>query len=210
VAAASCLEGGPPSLDSPTDRLLIAGARIAARTRRALRDRLGYTASAGVAANKLLAKIGSARNKPDKQTVVLQRGVGALMQVGGAGVWGGWVGVGGFGVWGLGSTAVQYKNELMSVDTTKQQPQTEPSNCNHTPNHKDMPLTKIKGLGGKLGTRLTEGLATATASRAGAATTAPSQAAAAAGVPAAATAGQVAAAPWSLLVKLLGDQERAR
>lgn len=47
----------------------------------------------------------------------------------------------------------------------------------------DMPLSKIKGLGGKLGAKLTEGLG-------------------------ANTAGEVAAAPWSTLVKLL--EERAR
>jgi hypothetical protein len=47
-----------------------------------------------------------------------------------------------------------------------------------------MPLSKIKGLGGKLGAKLTEGLG-------------------------AATAGQVAAAQWGALVGLL-DQERAR
>jgi hypothetical protein len=43
-------------------------------------SKLGYTCSAGIAGCKLLAKIASARNKPNKQTVVLPRGVEALMQ----------------------------------------------------------------------------------------------------------------------------------
>jgi hypothetical protein len=47
-----------------------------------------------------------------------------------------------------------------------------------------MPLTKIKGLGGKLGAKLTEGLG-------------------------AATAGEVAAVPWRELARVL-DEERAR
>ncbi len=36
---------------------------------------------AGIATNKLLSKVGSARNKPDKQTLVLPRGVADLMAV---------------------------------------------------------------------------------------------------------------------------------
>ena len=40
-----------------------------------------------VPGNKLLAKIGSARNKPNKQTVLLLRGVAPLMQVPGARGW---------------------------------------------------------------------------------------------------------------------------
>lgn len=42
---------------------------------------LDFTCSAGIGPNKLLAKIGSAKNKPNKQTVVLPRAVQALMEV---------------------------------------------------------------------------------------------------------------------------------
>lgn len=73
---------------------IYAGAVVALRLRAAVFDQLGYTASAGIACNKLLAKIVSARNKPNKQTVVLPRAVEALMQVCVC-VWGG-----GFGLLG--------------------------------------------------------------------------------------------------------------
>ncbi|GIL82915.1 hypothetical protein Vretimale_8420 [Volvox reticuliferus] len=98
VCEASVVLGGPLDLRSDTDRRLLAGAIIALRMRRAVRSELDFTCSAGVATNKLLAKVGSARNKPDKQTVVLPRGVPDLMQ--------------------------------------------------------DMPLSKLRGLGGKLGASL--------------------------------------------------------
>jgi nucleotidyltransferase/DNA polymerase involved in DNA repair len=42
----------------------------------------GYTASAGIAANKLLAKIGSAMHKPAQQTLIPPRAVQHVMQVG--------------------------------------------------------------------------------------------------------------------------------
>ncbi|KAI8462258.1 MAG: hypothetical protein J3K34DRAFT_200570 [Monoraphidium minutum] len=127
AADLSHLEGGPLDPDASCDTLLAAGALVAARVRAQVLERLGYTCSAGIAGNKLLAKIGSARFKPNQQTLVLPRGVGALM--------------------------------------------------------KDMPLPKIKGLGGKLGQRLTDGLG-------------------------AAAAGDVAAAPWTQLVGLLEDRAR--
>ena len=41
----------------------------------------GYTSSAGIAANKLLAKIGSALNKPNLQTVIPPRSALAVLQV---------------------------------------------------------------------------------------------------------------------------------
>lgn len=46
-------------------------------------QRLGFTFSAGIASNKLLAKLASAMNKPNLQTVVPSSAVPALMQVGG-------------------------------------------------------------------------------------------------------------------------------
>jgi DNA polymerase eta len=58
------------------------GAIIAERLRGELLSRLSFTASAGIGPNKLLAKIGSAKNKPNQQTLLLPRAVQDLMQVG--------------------------------------------------------------------------------------------------------------------------------
>jgi hypothetical protein len=58
------------------------GAIIAERLRGELLSRLAFTASAGIGPNKLLAKIGSAKNKPNQQTLLLPRAVQELMQVG--------------------------------------------------------------------------------------------------------------------------------
>eukprot|EP00775_Hariotina_reticulata_P003602 gene3602-3867_t len=99
AAAGSVVLGeGGLQPDMEFDRLAAAGARVALRLRRELLAQLGFTASAGIAHNKLLAKIGSAKNKPNQQTLVLPRAVPDLMA--------------------------------------------------------DLPLGKVKGLGGKLGSRL--------------------------------------------------------
>ncbi|KAG2490797.1 hypothetical protein HYH03_010719 [Edaphochlamys debaryana] len=104
---ASVVIGGRPRLSCGLDRRLVVGGLIALRLRRAVREALDFTCSAGVAANKLLAKVGSARNKPDKQTLVLPRGVEGLLA--------------------------------------------------------DLPLGKLRGLGGKLGAAIEEGLGAASA-----------------------------------------------
>lgn len=54
--------------------------------RGAVLSQLDFTVSAGIAQNKLLAKIGSAKNKPNQQTIVLPRAVEELMQVRRAGL----------------------------------------------------------------------------------------------------------------------------
>jgi DNA polymerase eta len=51
------------------------GARIARRLRQRVLDELDYTVSCGVSFNKSLAKIGSGRNKPYNQTIVLPSSV---------------------------------------------------------------------------------------------------------------------------------------
>eukprot|EP00198_Chlamydomonas_reinhardtii_P010781 XP_001700118.1 DNA polymerase eta/iota [Chlamydomonas reinhardtii] len=101
------------------------GGLIAQRLRRAVYEQLGFTCSAGVSVNKLLAKVGSARNKPDKQTLVLPRGVQDMLT--------------------------------------------------------DLPLGKLRGLGGKLGAALEGQLG-------------------------AATAGQAAALPLEALQRVLGER----
>eukprot|EP00897_Mesotaenium_endlicherianum_P001868 jgi/Mesen1/1709/ME000138S00569 len=60
------------------DRRLVAGAKVAAELKLQVARELGYTISAGVATNKLLAKLGSAMHKPSRITVP-QRAVEALM-----------------------------------------------------------------------------------------------------------------------------------
>ncbi|CAO3620499.1 unnamed protein product [Cunninghamella blakesleeana] len=54
------------------DVQLYIGASIAKDIRKEVYDQLKYTCSAGIANNKLLAKLGSSMNKPNKQTIVRQ------------------------------------------------------------------------------------------------------------------------------------------
>jgi len=61
------------------DRLLLAGAIVAARLRQTIRDTLSYTLSAGIAHNKMLAKHASGMHKPFQQTVVRTEAVPDLM-----------------------------------------------------------------------------------------------------------------------------------
>lgn len=65
----------PPVCDS---HLTVASVPLAQELRAAVYKELGYRCSAGVAHNKVLAKIGSAFNKPNAQTVIRQ---GAVLQV---------------------------------------------------------------------------------------------------------------------------------
>lgn len=55
-------------------------AQLAKKIRFALRDELGYTCSIGIAHNKMLAKLGSARNKPFNQTFILEKMTSELMR----------------------------------------------------------------------------------------------------------------------------------
>ena len=54
----------------PSTRLLLCGALFVSRVRAAVRAATGFTMSAGVSANRVLSKLASAKNKPNKQTVV--------------------------------------------------------------------------------------------------------------------------------------------
>ncbi|KAK9791346.1 hypothetical protein WJX73_002907 [Symbiochloris irregularis] len=74
------LGGGPLAVHNEFDRRLAVGACIACRLRGAVFDKLDFTCSAGVAGNKLLAKVASAMNKPNQQTVVPPRAVASLMK----------------------------------------------------------------------------------------------------------------------------------
>ncbi|XP_061751361.1 DNA polymerase iota isoform X3 [Nerophis ophidion] len=58
---------------------LALGSHIAAELREAVRSRLGLTGCAGIAANKLLAKLVSGAFKPNQQTTLLPENVGDIM-----------------------------------------------------------------------------------------------------------------------------------
>lgn len=61
------------------DVALSIGAEIARDVRAAIRGRLGYTCSAGIAHNKLLSKLGSGYKKPNQQTVIRRRAVAPFL-----------------------------------------------------------------------------------------------------------------------------------
>ncbi|RDA94699.1 hypothetical protein CP533_6719 [Ophiocordyceps camponoti-saundersi (nom. inval.)] len=63
-------EAGDPDWD---DVAMLIGSEIVRSVRAAIRDKLGYTCSAGVANNKLLSKLGSGFHKPNRQTVIRAR-----------------------------------------------------------------------------------------------------------------------------------------
>ena len=67
------------STDSHMDVLIAAGGVIASYIRYRIYASLGYTSSAGIAVNKMLAKLGSGRNKPNKQTLLPMSSVAGFM-----------------------------------------------------------------------------------------------------------------------------------
>ena len=61
------------------DIAILLGSEIVRSVRAAIRARLKYTCSAGIARNKMIAKLGSAHKKPDQQTIVRNRAVQQFM-----------------------------------------------------------------------------------------------------------------------------------
>jgi len=57
------------------DIAILIGSEIVRNVRAAIRDRLKYTCSAGVAQNKMLAKLGSGHKKPNQQTIIRNRAI---------------------------------------------------------------------------------------------------------------------------------------
>jgi DNA polymerase eta len=57
------------------DVVILIGSEIVRKVRAAIREKLKYTCSGGVAQNKMLAKLGSAHKKPNQQTVIRNRAV---------------------------------------------------------------------------------------------------------------------------------------
>lgn len=71
------LDSEKAELDDPDwdDVAIIIGSEIVRNIRAAIKEKLHYTCSAGVARNKLLSKLGSAHKKPNQQTVIRNRAV---------------------------------------------------------------------------------------------------------------------------------------
>lgn len=61
------------------DIAILLGSEIVRSVRSAIRERLKYTCSAGIARNKMIAKLGSAHKKPNQQTIVRNRAVQQFM-----------------------------------------------------------------------------------------------------------------------------------
>ncbi|KAL8757461.1 MAG: hypothetical protein Q9199_002199 [Rusavskia elegans] len=61
------------------DIAMLVGSEIVRSVRAAIRERLKYTCSAGIARNKMIAKLGSAHKKPFQQTIVRNRAVQQFM-----------------------------------------------------------------------------------------------------------------------------------
>lgn len=59
---------------------LLIGASIVTEIRQAVRDKTGYTCSAGIAHNKILAKFTAGLNKPNKQTILPIDSISGLFQ----------------------------------------------------------------------------------------------------------------------------------
>lgn len=57
------------------DIVMVTASEIVRGVRAAIRERLKYTCSAGIARNKMIAKLGSAHKKPNQQTIVRNRAV---------------------------------------------------------------------------------------------------------------------------------------
>ncbi|KAL3468598.1 hypothetical protein BJX64DRAFT_246332 [Aspergillus heterothallicus] len=78
--AADCLidlDEHETEVDNPDwdDIAMLIGSEIVQSVRTAVWDSLSYTCSAGVANNKMMAKLGSAMHKPNKQTIVRNRAI---------------------------------------------------------------------------------------------------------------------------------------
>ena len=57
------------------DIAMLIGSEIVRNVRKVVRDNLKYTCSAGIARNKMMAKLGSAHKKPNQQTIIRNRAV---------------------------------------------------------------------------------------------------------------------------------------
>ncbi|BGP25082.1 DNA polymeraseeta subunit [Rhodotorula toruloides] len=85
-ASGAAADDGSPTPEPPeppftwSDICLSLGASIVRDVRAAVKERLGYTCSAGIATNKMLAKLTSAWKKPNAQTVLRHCAVPAFLR----------------------------------------------------------------------------------------------------------------------------------
>jgi len=82
AAHGSTLQENAVALDfaqDSRDRRLVTAAWLALQLRNRVRHALGYTCSAGVSINKMLAKLASAMNKPNQQTILSEHVAEALV-----------------------------------------------------------------------------------------------------------------------------------
>ena len=71
------LDDGQTEEDAPDwdDIVMLLGSEVVQGVRDQIREKLHYTCSAGVARNKMLAKLGSGHKKPNNQTIIRNRAV---------------------------------------------------------------------------------------------------------------------------------------
>jgi hypothetical protein len=126
------------------------------RLRRAISSNLNMTCSAGIAHNKIVAKLGSSLNKPNKQALILPRGVRDMMQVNRCSSWYDFtadrnvaVGTAHHFCYLMHFSANYVLHRILHFFTIL---------C-----MQDVPIHKIWGLGGKLGTALEEHFSATTA-----------------------------------------------
>ncbi|KAF2086349.1 DNA/RNA polymerase [Saccharata proteae CBS 121410] len=61
------------------DHAICIGSEIMRNVRAAIREKLNYTCSGGIARNKMIAKLGSAHKKPNQQTVIRNRAIAQFL-----------------------------------------------------------------------------------------------------------------------------------
>ena len=71
---------GQIDLANENDLRLLLGAKICQQARAAVTAHTSFTCSGGISHNKMLSKLASARNKPNRQTIVPVTGVQALLE----------------------------------------------------------------------------------------------------------------------------------
>ena len=73
-------EGAALNLNLDSDLRLVVGAKICKEIRDAIKRETDYEVSAGISHNKMLSKLASAMNKPNKQTIVSSSAITKLMK----------------------------------------------------------------------------------------------------------------------------------
>ena len=80
AAASKTYVIGDEGLEGEEDAILAAGALVCADLRQNVKEKTGFTLSAGISRNKMLSKLVSGKNKPNKQTVLPSHAVANLLR----------------------------------------------------------------------------------------------------------------------------------